>query len=449
MRGWFRSALPYLLLTPGVVYLLALIFVMHRPSDAALERLYWEYAGRILHRNVTDGFPEWVHHRAGDLRPPTGSAPGPRRLAPYTDFSCEYPPGALLMFTAFRVAFDDLESYRVSFYLAMASCQVATAVLLLRAMNDPRAAAVCGLGFTLWVVLVGNFCVSRFDAVVTLIATVGMLAWRRSRPGFAAVLLGFGGAIKLWPALLVPLVAALRPDDVRPATWSFRAAALTCVAGLLGFAAPHLLFLALGTAPSDSLGYLRYMRERPPEIESVLASVLALRHLAGLGEATPNYDFGAQNIVAAGWLPLSQAFLLAFAAAYLAIVAVSTRRKGTLQGLASVCGLVVFLTVASSKVFSGEYLIWFFPFCLLALSDRRWAPPACYVLALLFLRAAFKRWDAVTTLQPIGTILIALKNASFLAMGGFLARDAWVNCRPISPPRREQTAGARPSDIHP
>jgi hypothetical protein len=31
------------------------------------ERLYWEYAGRIIGTEWTQGYVEWLHERAGDL----------------------------------------------------------------------------------------------------------------------------------------------------------------------------------------------------------------------------------------------------------------------------------------------------------------------------------------------------------------------------------------------
>ena len=48
---------------------------------------------------------------------------------------------------------------------------------------------------------------TNFDAVAVALATGGLLAWSRRRPVLAGVLLGLGGAAKLYPLLLlIPLL---------------------------------------------------------------------------------------------------------------------------------------------------------------------------------------------------------------------------------------------------
>jgi hypothetical protein len=412
MKNRLRQTLPYILLLPGILYLLILI----SRADGENTRLYWEYAGRVLNHKITSNFPDWCHHRVGEPQPLSEATRGPRRLAPYTDFDCEYPGGAIMLFAAVGVLFDDYARYFLAFAALMAACQVMTALILLQLADGPRAASTCALCFSVWVVLVGRYCVNRFDGVVALTAAAAMLAWGRARPVLAAVLLGLGGSIKLWPALLVPVLAYARFGGRTNARRSARSSSLVCLAGALAFAAPHVLWISFGTALSDSMGYLRYMRDRPPEIESVEASLLVIREFARPGNLTINFDFASINAVADDWQTIAHVFMVGSALAYLAILAGLSRCRTDKHLLANVFGLVVVLTIASSKVFSGEYSIWLFPFCTLALAGGRWGAAAWYAAMLLFLRAAFYLLP-VTSLLPLVLSLFVAKNVCFLAIG--------------------------------
>src|SRR5262245_48481876 len=61
MRNGWKSLLPPLLVLSGVGYLVR----YHMIED----RLYWEFGGRITHRLITEGYLEWTHHLAGELKP--------------------------------------------------------------------------------------------------------------------------------------------------------------------------------------------------------------------------------------------------------------------------------------------------------------------------------------------------------------------------------------------
>src|SRR5262249_20185393 len=149
---------------------------------------------------------------------------------------------------------------------------------------------------------IGMFTVDRFDAVAAFLGLLGMLAWTRGRPAVACLLLGLGGSVKLWPALLVPVLALARPAGLRhhgprPATFRWIEVLLACAAGFVGFLMPHLVFIWLGTDPRDVAGYLKYLADRPIEVESVSASVVMMGYFAGLWEVTPVYAFGSDNVL--------------------------------------------------------------------------------------------------------------------------------------------------------
>ena len=49
---------------------------------------------------------------------------------------------------------------------------------------------------------------TNFDTLATALATAGMLAWARKKPVLAGVLLGLGGAAKLYPLFLLGPLAS-------------------------------------------------------------------------------------------------------------------------------------------------------------------------------------------------------------------------------------------------
>ena len=107
------------------------------PSDSG--RLYWEYAGRILHKPVTNGYIEWIQHRVGVLPALASAAPAARQLAPYTGFPSEYPPGSLLYFAALRYFADGMFGFtRLTHICAAAMFVTAMAISLhyIRKMHD-------------------------------------------------------------------------------------------------------------------------------------------------------------------------------------------------------------------------------------------------------------------------------------------------------------------------
>jgi hypothetical protein len=73
--------------SPGALYL------SYLSANNVNNRLYWEYGGRILGRAFTPGLIEWVQHGTGTPLRIESAVAGSRGLAPYTDFTAEYPPG--------------------------------------------------------------------------------------------------------------------------------------------------------------------------------------------------------------------------------------------------------------------------------------------------------------------------------------------------------------------
>jgi Glycosyltransferase family 87 len=440
-EGAVRNWKALLLLLPVVVYLVVLC--VRAPES----RLYWEYAGRINHQAITQGYPEWVQHPKGQLTPPEGTIRRDRALAPYTDFSSEYPPGAILLFAAVRLAFDGLSAFSVAFN-ALAAVSILIAVLVMvrlieRRFDHPVAPAPIILAFTIWVVLTGGFVVIRFDSIVVLFTAFALLAWDGRRKLLAGFCLGLGASIKLWPAFLVPILALSRPPGSRATPPAFLDVLPLSIGALVGFALPHGIVLAIGTSPADLLGYLSYFRDRPPEVESLQANLLAVGHILGIITAQPSFDFGSHNVIADNWQTPAFMFSLSFVVAYLGALICMLRADDSRAIEPFLMGFVVITLILCSKVFSGEYLIWMLPFVLLAVGARRWGIACMYAIALLLLRATYIHWHSATTIQPLGTLLIALKNVACILMASLFFRElVRISRKPVnrSPPLASQSS---------
>jgi hypothetical protein len=124
----------------------------------------------------------------------------------------------------------------------------------------------------------------RYDSFVVLLTVLAFAAATRRHWGMAQVLLGVGVALKLYPAVLMPLVVLWEWRVMHRLPW--RAAAAGALSLSMACAVMWLL------APAQIGEMLRYHSERPLEIESTGASLAWL-----LGNTQPDFGFGSWNLL--------------------------------------------------------------------------------------------------------------------------------------------------------
>jgi hypothetical protein len=182
------------------------------------------------------------------------------------------------------------------------------------------------------------------------------------------------------------------------------------------------MIAAFGTSPADSLGYLRYMADRPAQIESAAGnlSVFLTALLGGVPETL--FSYGSHNVMAPQWVLTGAQVLLVLGYLAILLLALSiARRTASPSGigassstLACIGGAVVVLVLLTSKVFSGEYLIWLMPFVFLC-GRRRDIVLYCAALALL--KVLYSQYDLVTSAQLTGSLLVFAKNFLVASLG--------------------------------
>ncbi|MGD0996941.1 MAG: hypothetical protein ABR941_01295 [Thermoleophilia bacterium] len=190
----------------------------------------------------------------------------------------------------------------------------------------------------------------------------------------SALVLGVGFALKLTPAILLPLVFVLAVRR-RTIAWSFVYFTLAAVL-------PFVPYMVHGL---KGLEYpFTYQLDRPLQVESVLAAPLMLGHVLNWVWVDVGSSFGSQFIAATGAVTLARISgfleLIALAVTYWLI----WRRRATLRTTPRLVPLAVLALILAfmtfGKVLSPQYFIWILPAIALVIPERR-------ALALLLMGA--------------------------------------------------------------
>jgi hypothetical protein len=340
---------------------------------------------------------------------------------PILEVPWEYPAGAIPI-VAFPALFPSL-GYPAGFFMQMLFFDAATMVLLL--VWGLRTGRLEGAG--LWcaaVPLMGPVVLARFDVIPTFFAAAGLIAAIVAAPIAAGVLLGIGAVVKLWPALLIPVVMTVQRRAVRVAAGASAVglAVLVAVAAVGGL--PRLL------------SFLNYQRDRGIEIESIIALPLLFARLAGVDEIVTGFGFGSYQIDGPGAAALqliANLCLLAFFV-FVGWLVVRARRNAVAPidilpalGVLLMAGVLVF-----DKVLSAQYPIWLTGLLAVSLCSPR--SPLRHTLPLFVAVLIFTQVVYPLTIQDLFAVranavwVLALRNALLVA---FTVQVALV-CRALT-----------------
>lgn len=337
-------------------------------------------------------------------------------------FRVEYPPLAILLFTL-PGGVADPAAYSARFTLWMGLITLLAAALVAAAASQlwPRgwpawkAAALFPLG----VALTGAIIVNRYDAALALVIAALLLCLVRRWYVPAAAVLGIGFALKLTPAVLLPLVLIVAGP---PRRW---------LAPLLGFAAAALApFLeALVSAPAGVWHVFRYHLERPLQIESVLGTPLLLGQLLGAEWAGYGYSHGSHSLEAPGTGVLAAASGMLTLLAVAGVYVLAWRRRARLAASAQDQALVVFALLlalmAFSKVLSPQFMIWLLPaWAVVAARDPVLAALGALVLLLTQVEFPALYWRLLD-MQPGALAVVVARNLLLLALWAAAMGRLW------------------------
>ena len=338
---------------------------------------------------------------------------------PYRDFRPEYPPGALPVFVLPALLSDDEEGFRDVFEWLMAACGAAMVLLTgvaLAGLRATRSRTVFVLAFAAcFPLLLGSVVLTRFDLwpAMLVAGALAALVHGRDRVGFGV--LGAALAVKLYPAVLVPLAAAY--------VWRRRGRreAIVCL-GLLA-AVIALVFLPfLVVAPGGVAHSIGRQLSRPLQIESIGSALyLAAHQLLGL-HVEMRSGHGSQNLHATGTGVAAAVFSLVQIGA---LVWIWSRRPGTAEELVrwSAAALVAF--VALGKVLSPQFLIWLVPAVPLVAGLRGLRASMLLAAALVLTQLWFpsRYWDLARELDLFPSLLVLARDVALVVLLVVLLRD--------------------------
>ena len=347
-------------------------------------------------------------------------------LVPYRDFGFEYPPGALPAIVLPALVTGTVHAYRIAFVAELALVGVVAVLLLdavLRRLELPRRERILSLAVVaLAPLLLGGVILTRFDLVPAALVLAALALAVAGRRRAAALVVGVGAAVKLYPALLLPPLAidAWRRGGRRE---------LAIVVGLAvaPVALAYIAFFAV--APDGVLDSLGRQIGRPLQIESVGAGLLLALHQAfgmGLGWTSGS---GSQNLTGTGAGVLAALQGVAQVVAVVLVWVAYARGPSTAERLVRYGAASVVAFVALSKVLSPQFLVWLVLLVPVVGGPRRRAALALTVVACALTAVWFpaRYWDLVRDFDPLVSWLVLLRG---LVLLGLLAALTWPATEP-------------------
>ncbi len=329
---------------------------------------------------------------------------------PYRDFVVEYPPGALIPFVLPALVSSSIDRYEPLFEVLMAAGLAAICALIVITLQAVRASTrrvVFAVGaFVLGAVLLGPFVLTRFDLYAAAFTLAAVCAILHRRLTLGPILLGLTIATKIYPAVLLPLLAARAWNRGGPRA-AFRDTALT-----VGTAAVVYLPFVL-VAPEGVARSVWRQLGRPLQIESLGSGVLlTLHNAAGMPLAWASGS-GSQNLtgtvasVAAGVTTI-----LGLAALALVWVRYARGDTESQARFAQYAAAAVVAFVAFGKVVSPQFLVWLLAIVVIVPGLRGSVASALLVAAcgLTKLWFPWTYWDLVKSFDPTSSWLVLVRD---------------------------------------
>ncbi len=296
---------------------------------------------------------------------------------PYRDFYDEYPPGSVPLFALPALIWD--AHYVLVFKLLMTACGLGFTVCAAWTVNRLGLSAWRLAPIVLAPVLMGPVFLNRYDPLPAFLVSLALVALLRGQELLPGALLGVGTALKLYPAVVLP-VAVRRVRSVTRA-------------GIAYVAAGAVLFLPFFALAPGGVGFSLWTQaKRHLQIESLGASVLlagsklGIHHVGWIRGKPGSIDLGGALADSVGVISTVLALALVAAAAWAFWKGPDDDERMVTAWAAAIGAFVIF-----GKVLSPQYLTWLVPLVPLA-AGRRGRQAAILWLAVL----------AITQLEYLG-----------------------------------------------
>jgi uncharacterized membrane protein len=342
---------------------------------------------------------------------------------PYKDHAVEYPVvtgyfmGALgLPVHALGQKYPGINQgrwfYNANAVVLLALAVATAAVVLALRRRRPWDAAIFALSPILLVTATVNW-----DFLAIGMAVFGLYAWAKRRPFLAGVLLGAGGAAKLWPLFILGplLVLALRARRVREWAFAFGGAALAWVAAnapvFLLYRESWDRFFDLNTTRPVDWGTFWY-----------IGRYLDTKWNTGAPGDQGPFQWLSDHIPMLNSLSYT---LFGICCVLIAVLCLLAPRR---PRLSQVAFLVVAAFLIFSKVWSQQYVLWLLP--LIVLARPRWGAIIAWTVAEIGYFTAFYAELLGAGGKPVipeGTFVLAsgLRLITVAILCGLVVREVW------------------------
>ena len=342
---------------------------------------------------------------------------------PYVDHAVEYPVvtgyfmGALgLPVHAYGESHPEINQgtwfYNANALVLSALAVVTAAVILALRRRRPWDAAIFAVSPIIFFTATVNW-----DFLAIGLAAVGLYLWARRHPVWAGILLGLGGAAKLWPLFILGplLVLAVRTGTVKRWAWSFLATGLTWAV---------VNFPVWYWYRESWLRFFQLNSERPIDWGTLwyIGRYLDGKFTSGdAGDHGP-FQWLSNNIPTLNILTYG---LFGLACVGIALLALLAPRRPRLAQLAF---LVVAAFLIFSKVWSQQYVLWLLP--LIVLARPRWGAIVAWTVAEFAYFTAFYAellGAGGKSVIPEGTFVLAatLRLSTVVILCGLVIRETW------------------------
>ncbi len=287
---------------------------------------------------------------------------------PYRDFYDEYPPGSVPVFALPVLIWN--AHYVLVFKLLMTGCGLGfllCSVWLVRhlGLSPLRLAPII-----LAPLCMGPVFLNRYDPLTAFLTAFALIALIKGRDRTTGALLGAGTAIKLYPVVLLPLVAR-------------RARSLVDVGAAYVIAAAVFVVPFFLLAPGGVGFSLWTQLRRHLQIESLGASILLVGSKLGIHHE--GFILGKPGSIDLGGLTADVVGVITSIVAVVLVLLVAReywRGRDDDRRLVTAWAAALTAFVVFGKVLSPQYLTWLVPFVPLA-AGRKGAWAAVVFLAVL------------------------------------------------------------------
>ena len=358
---------------------------------------------------------------------------------PYRDMAIEYPPGALPMFLLPAFMFGDARDahwsppndHGVRYHRAfdslivlLTACMVVLTALSMAALRRSRAATVVALAVVASApVLIGHVFVERFDPWPTALTAAAIAAALRGHHRLGGAALGVGFAVKVYPALLVPVlvIVAARRRGLGEAVAS---AASAVGAAILVFQ-PFLI-----TAWPQTRTMLRNQLGGGLQVETLMSSVIVMtRRLTDwLGLKTsaltvqPEAHGLGRKVLAGPGIDATKTTLNVLLVICLCCLwfALARSKNDPREDLVRYSALTITVGLVMGTVLSAQYITWLLPLVPLVAWRRGLVATIAYVVSAVLTQALFQ-----SPIFGLGFSLLLARNLALLATALALALPNW------------------------